>query len=179
MQKFLWNTGKVILVSLFFAVLFLWYAGFFNQVYLIQKNSGPFEAIVVNTGYFNDPMEERNKLFKLLFDEDIISRQSIAITPDPFGENLITQTGWVLTPAQAQQAAILPGSHQLIKIPKKQRIVADFTYNNNFSIMAGAFTVYPVLKDFIIRKGLREEVLYEIYDDDVKRIFYHLSVTER
>lgn len=178
MQKLLWNSGKVILISLFVAVLFLWYAGFFNRVYIIQKSSGPFEAIVVNTGYFNDPMEERNKLFKLLFNEGIISRQSIAITPNPFGENLITQTGWVLTPGQAQQAAILPEPYQLIKIPKQQRIVADFTYSNSFSIMAGAFTVYPVLKDFMSRKGLREEVLYEIYDDDVRRIFYHLSVTE-
>lgn len=179
MQKSLLRISKILLALIIIGVLFLWYAGFFNVVFISEKSSGPFEAIVVNTGYFDDPIEERNRLFKMLFDNDIIPKQALAVTPDPFGENLITSTGWILTPAQAQRAAIIAEPYQLIKIPKKNRVVADFKYSNAFSIMAGAFVAYPRIQHFISRKGLKEEILYEIYDDEVERIFYHLTLQEQ
>lgn len=176
MKKFLLVTGKFLLAVIIIAVSFLWYAGFFNPVYITEKTSGPFEAVVIETGTFNDPADERNKLFEILFNEDIISNQSIAITPKPFGESLIRQTGWILTPAQAQEAAGIPPPYKIISIPRQNRIVADFDYNNSFNIMAGAFVAYRSMKAYCSEKGFRTGRMYEIYDDKQNRIFYHLNI---
>lgn len=178
MRRFLNRLGKFLLAIIIIAVSFLWYAGFLNPVYISEKSSGPFEAVVIETGVFDDPAEERNKLFKTLFDEDIVTHKSVAITPDPFGQNLIRQTGWILTPAQAQEMADIPPPYKLITIPRQERVVADFDYNNSFNIMAGAYVVYRSVENFCQRNNLNSGKMYEVYNDKQNRIFYHLNVMQ-
>lgn len=179
MRRFLIGLGKFLLAIVIIAVSFLWYAGFFNPVYISEKSSGPYEAVIIETGVFDDPAEERNKLFKILFDEDIVTNEAVAITPDPFGQNLIRQTGWILTPAQAQEIADIPPPYKLITIPRQERVVADFDYNNSFNIMAGAYVVYRSLKNYCDRESLKPGEMYEIYNDKQSRIFYHLNISQR
>ncbi len=178
MRRFLIGLGKFLLAVIIIAVSFLWYAGFFNPVYISEKSGGSFEAIVIETSVFDDPAEERNKLFKILFDEDIITNQALAITPDPFGENLIRQTGWILTPSQAQEFADIPPPYKLITIPRQERIIADFDYNNSFNIMAGAYVVYKSLESYCQREEIQPGKMYEVYDDKQNRIFYHLNIKQ-
>ncbi|MDZ7777177.1 MAG: hypothetical protein U5L09_16950 [Bacteroidales bacterium] len=89
-------------------------------MYIAETESGPFEAIVTTTGYFDDPVEARNMLFKRLLDKDIMSERAVAITPMPFNENLITKTGWLLTPAEARAALDLTPPYEMITIPGKE-----------------------------------------------------------
>ena len=178
MRQFLNRVIKALLVVMVVFVALLWYAGFFDTVYIAQTESGPFEAIVTTTGYFDDPVEARNMLFKRLLDKDIMSERAVAITPMPFNENLITKTGWLLTPAEARAALDLTPPYEMITIPGKERIVSDFAYNNSFSIMAGAYIVYKRLQDYCEEKGYEAGTMYEVYDDKQQRIFYHLNIQD-
>lgn len=179
MTKRLLNiTIKTTIALLIVTVALLWYAGFFNTVYISETESGSFNAIVTNTGYFDDPVEARNTLFHRLHNKGIISGRAVAITPVPFGENLITRTGWLLTPDEVRKVIDLTPPYQLITIPEKERIVADFAYDNSFSIMAGALIVYRRLEKYCNEKGYTAGTMYEVYDDKQQRIFYHLDINK-
>lgn len=158
------------------SVSLLWYSGFFNPVYVTEKESGSFQAITGNSGYYDEPVVIRNELFQRLKQLKIKSREALAVTPAPFEENLITKTGWILNTNQITEASELEPPYQIITIPRQKRIVADFAYDNDFSIMAGSVKVYNQLEKYCKEKGYKTGTMYEIYDDKQQRIFYHLDI---
>ncbi len=167
---------KLVLALIIISVSLLWYSGFFNPVYVTEKESGSFQAITGNCGYYDEPVEIRNVLFRKLNQLDISSKKALAVTSNPFEENLITKTGWVLKSNQITEAAELEPPYQILTIPRKKRLVADFAYDNDFSIMAGSVKVYNQLEKYCREKGYKTGAMYEIYDDEQQRIFYHLDI---
>jgi hypothetical protein len=174
--KILRTLLQSVLVLLIIAASLLWYAGFFNTVYITEKHSGPFYAIVQTVHQQDDPALIRNEIFRILFDRDIISHQALAVVPQPFSKNnQITRTGWIVSSADIQLASELDFPHQVLKIPAQQRIIADVAYNNPFSIFSGSIIVYKKLRKFLLKEKKTPGIMYEIYDDADNRIFYHLS----
>ena len=175
-RKVAFFTLKLVLALAIISISLLWYSGFFNPVYITERESGSFQAITGNSGYYDEPVVIRNELFQSLKHMKIISRKALAVTPDPFEENLITKTGWVLNISQTLEASELEPPYQVITIPQQKRIVADFAYDNDFSIMAGSVKVYNQLEKYCKEKGYKTGTMYEIYDDKKQRIFYHLDI---
>lgn len=178
MKRFLKSLVRVILVIIILFVGFLWYAGFFEKVYLTEKETGPYYAIISEVGFYEDPGNIRNQIFNVLQSEDIISEKAVAISDRPFRENLITKTGWLIENRNIQLAGKIAPAYQIIEIPQKRRIVADFPYNNSFSIMSGSYIVYRKLLQYAQKRNLNTGKIFEIYDDGNERIFYHLNIKQ-
>jgi len=144
---------KLALALTIIGVSLLWYSGFFNPVYITERESGSFQAIIDHSGYYDEPVDIRNELFRRLIQLDISSRDALAPAPSPFEENLITKTGWVLNTRQTVVASELEPPYRIITIPQQKRIVADFAYDNDFSIMAVSVKVYKQLEKYCNDKG--------------------------
>lgn len=175
MKKFLLTLGKVLLIIIAVLLGFLWYAGFFERAYITEKETGPYYALIDEVAPYQDPATTRNNIFNALLEEDIMSEKAVAISERPFRESLINKTGWILETKNVQLAQNLEPPYQIIKIPKEQRVVADFPYDNSFSIMAGSYIAYRKLLQYVQRHNYESGRLIEIYDDGEKRIFYHLN----
>jgi len=178
MKRFLKSLARVIFVIILLFVGFLWYAGFFERVYLTEKETGPYYALITDVGFYEDPTEVRNEIFNVLQSEDIISEKAVAISNKPFRENIITKTGWLVESKNVQLAANIAPAYRIIEIPEKRRIVADFPYNNSFSIMSGSYIVYRKLLQHAQKRDLTTGRIFEIYDDANERIFYHLNIKQ-
>lgn len=104
MIRFLKSLFKVVLAIIIVFIGFLWYAGFFDKVYITEKETGPYYALVAESGFYDDPANVRNQVFNALQTEDIMSDKGMAISERPFRENLITKTGWLLENKEVQLA---------------------------------------------------------------------------
>lgn len=171
LQSILKTIGGLVIL----AILLLWYTGFFNMIYIAETESGPFYGIYTETGLYDDPAEERNILFSELFKRDIITHKAFAYTEKPFQNNLITQTGWIIEGPDLETAEEIIPPYKMVTIERKPRIVVDFSYDNSFSIMSGSYLVYRRLKLYCKQNGYIPGDIYEIYDDEQGRIFYHLN----
>ncbi|MCF8307562.1 MAG: hypothetical protein K9I68_00990 [Bacteroidales bacterium] len=178
MKRFLKSLGKVVLVIIVLFVGFLWYAGFFDKVSINHRESGPYYALVSEVNLYEDPANVRNKIFKNLINNDIMSERGVAITNQPFRENLIRQTGWIIKSKNIQLANNLEPPYKIIEIPKKERLVAEFPYNNSFSIMSGSYIVYRRLLHSAQKQNLKTGKMIEVYDDGAEKIFYHLNIKQ-
>lgn len=178
MKRFLKSLTRVIFVVILLFVGFLWYAGFFEKVYLTEKETGPYYALITDVGFYEDPAEVRNQIFNALQSEDVISEKAVAISERPFRENVITKTGWFIEDKNVQLATNIAPAYRIIEIPQKRRIVADFPYNNSFSIMSGSYIVYRKLLQYAQKRNLKTGKIFEVYDDANERIFYHLNIKQ-
>lgn len=176
MKRFFKSLLTVVLAIFIIFIGFLWYAGFFDEVYITEKETGPYYALVTEVGFYEDPVNVRNELFNALKAEDIMSDKAVAISEHPFRENLITKTGLLIQNKDVQLAERINPDYEIIQIPQEKRIVADFPYNNSFSIMSGSYIVYRRLLQHANRKNLETGKIYEVYDNTEDRIFYHLNI---
>ncbi|MCF8230864.1 MAG: hypothetical protein K9J27_01650 [Bacteroidales bacterium] len=178
MRRFLKSLGKVVLVIIVLFTGFLWYAGFFDKVNISQKSSGPYYAIVSEVALYEDPGNVRNKIFNDLISKDIMSERGMAVTYQPFRENIIRQTGWIIKNKHIQLAHSMEPAYKVIEIPEKERLVAQFPYKNSFSIMSGSYIVYRKLLYTVQQRNLNTGKLIEVYDDGEEKIFYHLTIKQ-
>ncbi len=177
MIRFLKSLLKVVLAIIIVFIGFLWYAGFFDKVYITEKETGPYYALLAESGFYDDPANVRNQVFNALQTEDIMSDKGVAISEHPFRENLITKTGWLLELKEVQLAEKINPEYKILEIPRKNRIVADFPYNNSFSIMSGSYIVYRRLLQYARERDLETGRILEVYDNSNDRIFYHLNIS--
>ncbi|MCF8336285.1 MAG: hypothetical protein K9H65_06760 [Bacteroidales bacterium] len=178
MNRFLKSLGKVVLVIIVLFVGFLWYAGFFDKVSINHRESGPYYALVSKVDLYEDPANVRNKIFDDLVSKDMMSERGVAITNQPFRENLIRQTGWIIKSNNIQLAHNLEPPYKIIQIPKKKRLVAEFPYKNSFSIMSGSYIVYRRLLHSAQKQNLKTGKIIEVYDDGTEKIYYHLNIEQ-
>jgi len=176
MKRFLKSLLTVVVAIIVFLIGFLWYAGFFEKVFITEKETGPYYALVAEVGFYEDPVNVRNRLFNALKAEDIMGEKAVAISEHPFRENLITKTGWLVDNKDVQLAERINPDFEIIQIPQEKRIVADFPYNNSFSIMSGSYIVYRRLLQYANQKNMETGKIYEVYDNTEDRIFYHLNI---
>lgn len=169
--KYLLNT--IIVLTITGASLF-WYMGFFDTVYITEKSTGPYYAVVQEVKLFDNPTDIRNSLFQRLLVQNIVSKQGIAISAPPFDKlnSTIVKTGWIIEKNNLDIIERSLPNSEIIKIKQKVRIAADFPYKNTFSLIGGTYKSYNAMLNLANHNGYTPTKVFELYDDNTKTIFY-------
>ncbi len=175
MRKFLryFLFGLVGILSI--SVVLLWYSGYFNPVYVIEKNNGPFKLVYLKVSQFEELRLKQNALFNQLSDLDIVPDMTIGIYDQTESGELYDVTGCLIQEKDFGKFSAFQDQFNTIELDAKKRIIAEFAYDNNFSVVAGSYRAYAALKRYAKDKGYEYNNPIEIYDSNHKRIYYFME----
>jgi len=173
-MQFLKHLLNAIIIITIASISIFWYMGFFDTVYLVEKTTGPYYALMQDVQLFDDATDVRNTLFNKLLDKKIVCNKGIAITTPPFEKlnSKIIKTGWIIENKDIHIVEKQFPHASIINIPKQLRIAADFPYKNTFSTIGGTYKSYNAMLEYANKNNYTPTKVFEIYDDKAKTIFY-------
>jgi hypothetical protein len=160
-------------------VFFFWYLGFFDTLYVIEKEEGPYKIVYQPVSLYEDPKVVQNKLFKELNKIGINSEKTVAIYYSEFDSTMADIAGCIVEKEDYEKLKLFDDIFIIYEHDYNVRLVADFPYLNNFSVVGGAYRVRYEFKKYCERNQYKYLPIIEIYDSSQKRIFYVMDIESK
>jgi hypothetical protein len=158
-------------------------AGLFTTLAAQEQVMGPYSFVYTPfVGDYRKVTGVYRRIHASLKDQGITIKTGLTVFYDDYRyvprKELRSDVGFVL---EEKDLARLPEIEKLYKskiIPAKESVVTEFPIKNFLSYMVGHLKAYPFLKKYAADKNLKTDMFYEVYDSQVKKIYYALNLAE-
>ncbi|MBI9034213.1 MAG: hypothetical protein JEZ03_07060 [Bacteroidales bacterium] len=161
------------------SIFLLWYSGFFNPVYVIEKNNGPYKLVYAKVSQFEELRIKQNALFNQLSDLDITPDMTIGMYDQHENTDTFDLTGCLIQEKDFIKLNSFKDQFNIIEYESETRVVAEFAYENNFSVVAGSYRAYRALRNYAREKKYIYINPLEVYDSKNKRIYYFMKLEHK
>ena len=162
------------------AAALLVHAGLFYRVEASEKMTGPYTLVYLeHRGDYAKAGQIQMEVYnRLLAEHAIKTTKGFGIYYDnPANvkkEDLRSEVGCILEPADESKAALLEGKFRVKKLEQKISVIAEHPFTNPASIMLGIMKAYPAMSKYAKEKGMEFTYSMEIYDVPEKKTLYLL-----
>jgi hypothetical protein len=91
-------------------------------------------------------------------------------------ENLRSDVWYIIQEKDLNTMKSLKWKYQIKIIDKKSRLVSEFPYRNQLSILFGVKKIYPALTKYLSENNITGWTVMEIYDLTAKKIIYIINI---
>jgi len=163
------NLILFIAVSVIGFMIFGWYSGIFARARVEVKFVGPYVAAYCdNIGKYSETRHIQDSLYNLLWEDGIENYKTFGIYFDnpkyADVKKLHSRVGCIIEKAYVQKAEKLSDKYNVLTIDRQQCAVVEFHFRNTFTIYAGIYKAYPLLKKYADENGYKQEPIIEIFD---------------
>lgn len=169
----------VIIILLF---IFLAYLGMFASYQVVEKPTGPY---LIAYESFTGPYYETGKVFDRVYtslkEDGISTERGIGLYyDDPAqtpAEELRSDCGVIIEDKDLEAFNKVKADYQTMAVPQAERLVVEFPKKNAFSYMIGPMKVYPIIAEYMEKRGYQPGTAgIEIYDEPNKRILFIMNI---
>ena len=158
-----------IIVSVVAFTAFAWYSGFFFNAGIEVKFMEPFVAAYQdNIGEYSEALQVQDSLYNLLWEDAIENYKTFGIFyDDPRTseiKKLHSRVGCIVEKSYIEKVERLSAKYQVYKFDRQQCAVVEIKYKYTFSIYAGIYKAYPLLKEYADENGFKPQPIVEIHD---------------
>ncbi|HPT04839.1 MAG TPA: hypothetical protein PLG86_06830 [Bacteroidales bacterium] len=181
MKAFKYIASTLLVIALIAAGL-LWYIDFFARFVVVEKIVGPYTMVYREvTGDKTNSSDVMNQLFSSLRSDGFKPQKGMCIyfdnSNDKNGKKYHSRTGCVVEGEDTTRLKDYLLKYKVLNIEEQLAVVAEFPYQNNFSMLSGMFRVYPAIKRYCKMKRFQMQPIIEIYDNSGHKITYIMPIT--
>jgi hypothetical protein len=163
------NLILFIIVSVIALLIFVIYSGLFRSAKVEVKSVDPFVAVYQDEiGEYGETHKIQDSLYNLLWEDGIDNYKTFGIFyDDPKTSDvkkLRSRVGCIIEKAYAEKAERLSNKYHVFNFNRQQCAVVEIPFKNTFSVYAGIYKAYPLLKEYAAENGYKNEPIIEIHD---------------
>ncbi len=183
-MKALKNISIVLGILIVLMMAFLGYMGVFSTLKVTEREMGPYTIVYERfVGEYKDTGKVFDKVGKAVKGEGIETVNGLGIyyddpkvTPK---DKLRSDCGVVLESKDVAKAAMLKAKKfNVMTLPKKMCLVAEFPIRNVISYMIGPSKAYPALTKYAEEKSYKMAITYELYDMPANKIYFIMEIAK-
>lgn len=165
--------------------LYLCYMGMFSEPVIVERETGPYTfAYEEFTGPYKDSGAVFDRVYNRLKNEGITTTLGLGIyLDDPAAvpqEKLRSRCGVVIDEKDKGKLPAIKKIFKVIELERKTRVVAEFPIKNGMSYMFGPMKCYPALVKYMESRGYKAgSEPFEVYDEQVRKIFFNIDFVKK
>ncbi len=171
------NLILFIILSVIALIIFAWYSGVFSKAAVRVEFMEPFVAAYQDEiGEYSETREVQDSLYNLLWEDAIENYKTFGIFyDDPRTtdiKKMHSRVGCIVEKSYIQKIEKLASKYKIFRFERQQCALVEISFKNTFSIYAGIYKAYPLLKEFAEENGYQHEPIIEIHDIPKKILFF-------
>ncbi len=179
MNKTVLKLFQASMILILLVVLIFWYLGFFDNLYISEKEDGPYRIVYEEVSLFETTKDKQNKIFRQLNHLGIKAKKNVSIYYSEYDSTLNDVAGVVVDKDDWEKLDVYDDVFSIYEQKNSVRLVADYPLSNAFSEVGGAYRAKKALRDYCKKKGYKFLPIIEIYDRGNKRIYYIMEIEQQ